>query len=212
MASVDGVIAGSPYIENYAIQFNSSIINIPTSYDDLLGQNHHENTPPIIVWIGNWGNACYLKPLLPALESLSQRHSFTLRLIGGQDIHEIQSSQVSIDYVDWSRAAEAQLLPQSDIGIMPLLNQDYEKGKCAFKLIQYMSAGLAVIASPIGMNNSVVTEDIGKLAETHEEWFDALDTLLSDSTLQAEMGKAAYKKYQSQFSRTINANRLAALI
>ncbi|WP_062266292.1 glycosyltransferase [Endozoicomonas arenosclerae] len=219
MKSVDGIIAGSPYIEQYAHQYNQNILKIPTSFDDLQGLNPNQKNSkiskenrPVIVWIGNWGNACYLNPILPVLERLSERFDFILRLIGGQDIFEIKSEQVSIEYFNWSRALESELLPNSDIGIMPLANQDYEKGKCSFKLIQYMSAGLPVIASPVGMNQQVVTENLGKLADTEEEWYQSLEVLLSHPSLRIEMGRCAYRRYQNEFSRIVNSQRLACVL
>lgn len=210
------VVVGSDALRDYTSRFNPQVTVIPTTYDDLgepdYGQRENR-TEPVLVWIGNWGNAHYLLPVIPVLEDLSKRFRFRLRLIGGPDIEKIRSRTVPIDYVPWRRDREAHDLKSADIGLMPLLNGAYEHGKCAFKLIQYFSAGLAVVASPVGMNAQVIRSgENGFLASTYEEWRAAIESLLSDAPRRLLMGARSRKIFTEHFTRRRHADHWAGLL
>jgi glycosyltransferase involved in cell wall biosynthesis len=165
------------------------------------------------VWIGNLGNAFYLRSVLPALEQVAQRIPFQLRLIGGGDILSIKSDTLHIDYREWREEVEIELLAHSDIGIMPLENQAYEKGKCAFKLIQYFSLGLPVVASPVGMNASLIRHgDNGLLAETPAEWVSAISQLLTTPSLRLRCAEGGRLTYEAGYTRERGAAAWIPLI
>jgi glycosyltransferase involved in cell wall biosynthesis len=104
------------------------------------------------------------------------------------------------------------VLAGCDIGIMPLADTEWERGKCAFKILQYMAAGLPVVASPVGVNRSIVTAEVGFLAETPEEWTRTLTLLIGDAGLRARMGAAGRAKVAREFSLTAWAPRVARLL
>lgn len=197
------VVAGSPELVRYAERHRAPVRQLATTYDDLGGAPIG-NDRPVIVWIGNLGNADYLQPLAKVFSRLALRHAFTLRLIGGDDIDAIAPTGVAVERLRWSAAQEAAALQGADIGIMPLRDAPYERGKCAFKLIQYMAAGLPVVASPVGMNTDVVREgENGFLADSPDDWFAALDTLLADAMLRRRLGTAGYGRYLQSWSRDV---------
>lgn len=199
-------VPGNEYLADYARQYAARVQIIPTSYDDLGGRQAGSNVKPVVVWIGNLGNAFYLRELLPVLEELSAGRAFTLRLIGGEDIETIRSERVDIEYCRWSASRERAWLCESDIGIMPLVSKGYEQGKCAFKVVQYFSAGLPVVASPVGMNRDVIVEgENGFLAEGRAGWHSALERLLSDASLRVRMGERGRQTYLERFTREENA-------
>ena len=209
LAASRAVVAGSAYLAQFARRYNDRVTIIPTPYDDL-GERGNSTDPrkPVVVWIGNLGNAEYLLTILPVLEKLAQSCGFTLRLIGGDDVRHIRSAVVDIDYCRWRRDLEAKWLKESDIGIMPLADGEYERGKCAFKLVQYFSASLPVIASPVGMNCQVIRDGVnGFLASDDDQWYQTLRTLLNDPAQRREVGQRGHQTFLERFTRSANAER-----
>jgi glycosyltransferase involved in cell wall biosynthesis len=209
MKNCRSVVAGNNYLANYCQQFNSDVTIIPTPSPDLEGRaidQQHINTPPIIVWIGNTGNEDYLDIIKAPLQQLAKKHSFILRIIGGSDICNYKIPGVTIEALAWNQELEQEWICSSNIGVMPLFDQEYEKGKCSFKLIQYFSAGLPVVASPVGMNCDVVTQKKnGYLAKEPNDWVIALEQLLLSSDKRKRMGKFGYLTWQEKFTSELNA-------
>jgi glycosyltransferase involved in cell wall biosynthesis len=207
MSSCTWVVAGNDFIKQYAELHNENVSVIPTPYDDLHPTFRKESVMEneiIITWIGNLGNAEYLQELVPIFSYLSERYPLVLRIIGGADISAIDFGSVPIELCEWSREKERDWLVNSHIGIMPLYDQGYEQGKCAFKLIQYFSAGLPVVASPVGMNKDVVLQNInGYQASSSIEWQDALERLICEAELRQDFGKNGYDLFKEQFTREL---------
>ena len=210
MRRCDAIVVGNLHLQAYAelalaspVSRHERIVLIPTGYDDLGGPvaQPPRQARPVIVWIGNEGNAEYLLPILTALQTLAVTQTFSLRLIGGTDIATICPTGVDIEYLPWSADTEAAALLASDIGIMPLPDNPYEQGKCGFKLVQYWSAGLPVVASPVGVNKDYVDGENGFLAADPEAWLASLHRLLESTKLRQRMGAAGYATYRARFTR-----------
>jgi glycosyltransferase involved in cell wall biosynthesis len=204
MAACKRVTAGNDYIAEFARRHNTAVFVLPTGYDDLIEADGvpQPHTRPVVVWIGNLGSAGYLRDVLPALERANARAPFVLRLIGGEDIDEVVSDSLEIERLRWRREREGAWLRTADVGIMPLPDSDFEQGKCAFKIIQYFSAGLPAVCSGVGMNREVVQHGVnGYLTADPVEWTDCLTRLLSDSRARREMGDRARQTYLERFTR-----------
>jgi glycosyltransferase involved in cell wall biosynthesis len=203
------VVVGNPYLSEHAGGHAARVVVIPTPYRDLGGPAARaggEEGPPIIVWIGNLGNAEYLLPVWPVLRRLAEGRRFRVRLIGGADIDALGDAGLELERLRWEEAHEAEWLRGSDIGIMPLPDDDYEQGKCAFKLVQYFSAGLPVVASPVGMNRAVVRHGLnGYLAAGAEGWHESLALLLDDALRRREMGAQGRATFLRDFTRPPHA-------
>ena len=119
---------------------------------------------------------------------------------------------VDVLEIPWSETNEVELLNQFDVGVMPLPNDDWAKGKCAFKLIQYMACGIPVIASPVGANLDVVTPDCGYLANTPEEWLNSFRMLRDDLTGRRTMGNLGRLRVVDNYSLARNLPLLAKLV
>lgn len=207
------VVVGNRFLDTYAQKHSGRTHIIPTSCPANAAVRGRAEDTPVVVWIGNLGNAFYLQDLVPVLERLASRRRFTLRLIGGADVHEVRGKHFDVEHLAWREDMENQWLRDSDIGIMPLPDLPYEQGKCSFKLIQYFAAELPVVASPIGMNRDVVSEGVnGFLAASDQEWEHALDTLLADSQRRRIMGQAGYRTYQARFTRERCAESWVSLL
>ena len=203
------VVAGNAFLRGYAGPRNAMVKVIPTPYADLGGHAAVAPPPgkaPVIVWIGNVGNEEYLELVREPLERLAREHDFVLRVIGSREASRVRMRGVKIEVLEWREERERQWLLECAIGIMPLHDREYERGKCAFKLIQYLSAGMPVVASPVGMNCEVVSPGVnGYLASTPDEWYDALSRLLRDAPLRGEMARRGYEDYRQRFTPQANA-------
>ena len=118
-----------------------------------------------------------------------------------------------VRYVPWSRAAENDFLASLTVGLMPLEDGPWERGKCSFKMLQYMAAGRPCVVSPVGMNRDVLAQgEIGLAAVTHAEWVEAISSILADRSGAVQLGAAGRALAQQQYSLTVLAPRLAQLI
>ena len=113
----------------------------------------------------------------------------------------LPASSLRWDYVEWSEADETRIASYFDVGIMPLTDEEYQKGKCGCKILQYMAAGLPAVVSPVGINSKLVEHgERGFLADTEEEWFVALRTLMSDPILRQKFGSTGREFVEREYS------------
>ncbi|WP_162946517.1 glycosyltransferase family 4 protein [Chitinophaga barathri] len=156
-----------------------------------------KSTKPVsIVWIGSPGTARYLTLLEKILASLASDHNIELVVIGAN----IQIPNIPMRTLQWSAATEAEELSKCHIGIMPLEDTLWEKGKCGFKLIQYMAAGLPVVGSPLPANLEIITEETGFIANDLQEWGEHLSLLINSPELRETMGQAGRKRVKEHYS------------
>jgi glycosyltransferase involved in cell wall biosynthesis len=204
------VIAGNAYLAQKASQSGAeNIVNIPTVIDInnyIVKKKEHKKV--IVGWIGSPSTFKYVEAILPVITTLLSKFNIEFHIIGSKNKLPYHSN---IKYYDWKEETEVELIANFDIGIMPLDNSPWELGKCSYKLIQYMGCGVAVVASPIGMNNEVVTEgENGFLADTHQDWIDKLSLLIENENLRNTMGEngrqrvAAHYCVQNSFSTLIS--------
>lgn len=215
MRGSSAVVVGNEYLAEYARPLNQRVTVIPTPYRDLGGPDARpaRNDTPVIVWIGNVGNEEYLDLLRAPLTRIAAEQDFVFRIIGSPAVRDFTIDGVSIDARVWSEEDEAALLLGADIGVMPLLDRSYERGKCAFKLVQYFSAGLAVMASPVGMNREVVVHGSnGFLAADEQAWYAGLSELLANKERREAFARAGYRTYRERFTPEVNAGSWLALL
>lgn len=183
------VIAGNDYLAQKAKDAGAqNIVNIPTVIDiDNYFIKEKLNKKVIIGWIGSPSTFKYVEAILPVITALISKFDIEFHIIGSKN--ELPYN-ANIKYFDWTEQSEVDLIADFDIGIMPLDNSPWELGKCSYKLIQYMGCGVAVVASPIGMNNEVVIEgENGFLADTQQDWIDKLSLLIENENLRNTLGK-----------------------
>jgi glycosyltransferase involved in cell wall biosynthesis len=117
-----------------------------------------------------------------------------------------------VEILPWSEDTELELLASSRVGIMPLPDEKFERGKCGFKLIQYMGIGLPTIASPIGENNYIIENGVtGFFAASNDQWYSKIKKIL-DLGLESKMGLAGYERYKSYYSTSSAEKKLDQLI
>jgi glycosyltransferase involved in cell wall biosynthesis len=201
MAGAHLVTAGNRYLADRAIAAGTRWVDIIPTVVDLARYvvKRTELIPnkPIILWIGSPSTVQYLSALAEPLKKLADRHSFTLRVIGGG---LISIPGVSVESLDWSLDTEADSIAECDIGIMPLQDTPWEQGKCAYKLIQYMACGLPAVASPIGANLDVLIDgNTGFFASTSSDWVEKLDLLLCDAELRQRLGRTGRERVEARY-------------
>ena len=212
MAGASAVTAGNHVLANYARQHNANINYLPTVVDTTryLPQTASRGSPVFTVgWIGSPSTAPYLSELIAPLSVMGQEGAVRVIVIGGK---APKIPNVFVVEIDWHEHTELDLINSFDVGIMPLPDDDWARGKCAFKLIQYMACALPVIASPVGANVDVVNAECGLLASTSQEWLDALRQLRDQPTTRAKMGEAGRERVVQHYSLHQNLPVLAGVI
>lgn len=206
------VVAGNDYLARRARQAGARHVEIVPTAIDLARYRDPPVTPAsegvTVGWIGIPLNAHYLTIVAPALRAVD---SITLHVVGAPVPPEFNGT--SAESFSWSEDTEIARIAAFDIGIMPLHDTPWERGKCAYKLLQVMAAGKPVIASPVGANVQVVRHGVnGFLANTTEEWTNALRTLAADPALRERMGAEARRTVDDHYSAAAIAPRLAAIL
>lgn len=201
------VTGGNHYLAQRAHDANARWVEVLPTVVDLdrypaSARTHSltaANGVPRIVWIGSPTTAQYLQLLRLPLQALARTQAFVLRVVGsGED--EVDMPGVQVEVVAWSEATEVSCIRACDVGIMPLQDSPWERGKCGYKLIQYMACGLPVVASDVGVNPEIVQQGVnGFLARSHDDWLVALQQLLSDPSLRARMGQAGRQRVEQRY-------------
>jgi glycosyltransferase involved in cell wall biosynthesis len=214
MAGARLVVGGNDYLALRACKAGAPWVEVVPTVIDLVRyaakvHSNHQVGIPRIVWIGSPSTVKYLAELQPALTSLAQRFQFTLRVVGAK----LDMPGVDVECVPWTEDTEVASIFQCDVGIMPLSDSPWERGKCGYKLIQYMACGLPVVASPIGVNTQIVRDgQNGFLAEGSDAWVAQLAQLLSDPILRETMGMAGRQDVEEKYCVQQLAPRVASLL
>lgn len=199
------VIAGNRYLAEYARQFASNVLILPTVVDHRKypARAHGEKKEITIGWIGHSVNHPYLAAIMPLLGKLAGRQRIRLLVVSDRDF---ASTEVPIENRRWSEQTEIPDILTMDIGIMPMPDDAWSRGKCGFKAIQYMAAGVPVVCSAVGANLDIVRhEQDGYCVRSPSEWLDALEQLCSDAALRQRLGAAGRQRVATSFSLMVTA-------
>ena len=208
----DMVIAGNAYLEALAKGFTGNVVTIPTPVDTdryTVGVKGVKDGVTI-GWIGSRATIGYLGPYRDILGELKERYP------------DIKFKVVSDEFPDWPEYDDSWFIKKRwnydeevadlqsfDIGIMPLVDDEWTRGKCAFKLLQYMSSGVPAVASPVGVNTDVIEDGKnGLLALSGEEWVEALSKLIEDAEFREVLGREARRTVKERYSLKVNAPKL----
>lgn len=188
-----GVIVGNDFLLEKVKKDNFNIIKIPTCVSIRNRSFSIKKFKKFtIAWIGTPVTYKYIESFKEVFIDLSKIFSFDLLIIASKDLENRKIANVSMRFEDWSIENEYFLLKKSHVGIMPLTEDPFSKGKSAFKLIQYLVAGIPVIASPVGENSNIVNDDNGFLVNSLDDWINAMKILTSDEEYYNNL---AYKAF-----------------
>lgn len=209
------VSCGNEYLCNYARQFNSNVVLNPTTIDT---ENLHnpalfkkETTTQLTIgWTGSHSTLKYLKEIESVLQQLEQKHSALQTVIIADKKPDLKLDRLV--FVPWNKNSEAEDLRKIDIGIMPLPDDEWTKGKCGFKALQYMALEIPSVVSPVGVNTKIIEPGVnGFYATTQSEWISALESLIANPALRNSIGKSSRKKIVDHYSVLSNSSTFFSL-
>jgi hypothetical protein len=214
--AADKVIAGNEYLASLAESFGGRATVIPTCIDDTQmsprgARGGRTDGRVVIGWIGSHSTVMYLEGLREVFGDIARRYrSAVLKVVsdrfpGAMGIETVEKR--------WSLADEAEDLRSFDIGVMPLSDDVWTRGKCGFKLLQYMAVGAAVVASPVGVNSKIVRDgENGLAAKNREEWVAARGRLIEDAEYRRKLGEAGRRSLTGRYAVSDWAGRYADLM
>jgi len=203
------VMVGNPYLAQYARQVNDRVTVIPTTIDTekyRVPQRAEQNGPPVIGWTGSYSTVQHLDTLRGALKKLAERESFRLRVIGTPNY---ECAPIEVEAMPWRAATELEDLSAIDIGMMPLPDDRWSKGKCGLKALQFMALGIPTVCSPVGVNTDIIQDDEnGFIAATEDEWVEKLSRLLRSAELRQRLGQAGRATVEQKYSAITQTPRV----
>ena len=209
----DETIVSTDWLNDFCSRHGKTATVIPTPVEtDIIKPNEKtENKTLVIGWIGSAWTTGYLEPIIPALQQLATDYEFKFLTVGAKTGFTVQG--INHTNMPWEPGIEPKALTQIDIGIMPLPDDDYARAKGGYKLYLYMAAGLPCIASPVGINSTIIKENInGLLAGTESQWYIALKTLLDKPELRYIMGESGRKQAVEEYDRKVCFAQLIRII
>ncbi len=199
----DLVFAGNNYLASYAKKFNSNVVVIPTTIDTEIfkpDQSKKKKNKIVIGWSGSITTIKHFEYAVPYLSKVKEKYGDKVDfVVMGDDTY--MNDKLGIKGIKWSAEEEVNILNSFDIGIMPLPDDEWAKGKCGLKALSYMSLEIPTIVSPVGVNTEIIQQDVnGFLASTDQEWFQVLEKLIDEAELRERIGKAARKTVIEKYS------------
>lgn len=201
----DLVIAGNKYLADYATKFNSNVKVIPTTIDTEEYIRHTSKNEGICIgWSGSVTTIQHFRVALPFLEKIKLKYGSKVyfKVIGDENY---VNEHLEIKGIPWNKENEVKELSEFDIGIMPLPDDEWAKGKCGLKGLQYMALEIPTIMSPVGVNSNIIKDgENGFIASTIEEWVDKLSILIDQHEIRTDMGVEARKTVVNSYSIIAN--------
>ncbi|MBN2375446.1 MAG: glycosyltransferase [Sedimentisphaerales bacterium] len=207
------VIAGNDYLAEHARKFCSDVHIVPTGLDTkaFVKEGEQEKHDKIrLVWIGSESTLPYLEELRPVLEQVGKANDdMVLRIIADR-FFDVPS--MPVEKYNWSVETQAADLSAGDVGLAPLPDNRFTRGKCGFKILQYFASGLPVIASAVGVNEKFIAESqAGILASTPGQWIEAIEKLAADAALRKQMGLKG-KQYVQDYDVSVIAEKFCKIV
>ncbi len=209
------VSCGNEYLRNFALQYNPKATYNPTTIDCDNQHNRTLSKPKkneqlVIGWTGSHSTLKYLHTLEHLLQKLENQFPFISFLAIADQPPQLQLQRIT--FIKWDSQTEIDDLLRMDIGIMPLPDDEWAKGKCGFKALQYMALEIPCIASSVGVNTTIIQQGInGFLCESAQEWLQSFDLLITNETLRKQVGKAGRMTVEKNYSVFSNAPTFLSL-
>jgi len=213
IALADTVITGNEYLAQYASKFNEHVQIIPTTIDtNKYKPVEKEKREHIVIgWTGSFSTIKHFDDIIPVLLRLKSKYQerIQFRVIGDPTYSH---KELEIQGIKWQAKTEVEDLQAIDIGIMPLPDNEWTRGKCGAKGLQYMGLAIPTIMSPVGMNKDIIQDgENGFLATTHDEWVNKLNMLIESSELRNTLGAVGRETVVNRYSMEANKEKYLKL-
>lgn len=214
----DIVVAGNNFLADWFSTYSRNVRVLPTAVDtDQFSPSPGEKTHTehfVIGWIGTSSNLPYLESIESALRRFLDDHErAVLTVIADRPPRLKSMGPERIHFLPWSEATEVEAIRRLDVGLMPLPDNESTRGKCSFKMLQYMACGIPVVVSPVGMNNEIFSlGNPGFLAAENESWYESLSALYRDNSSARRFGDAGRTIVMAHYSRKIISKKLAEIV
>jgi glycosyltransferase involved in cell wall biosynthesis len=193
------VLAGNDHLADWARRRTSRVVVVPTTIDTEIyrPRTHSPDGPICIGWSGSLSTIEHLRLLEPVLRELQRELGIRIRVIGDSS-YELPGA--SVEALPWVGSRELEGLAQIDIGVMPLPDDEWARGKCGLKALQYMALGIPTVMSPVGVNRRIARDGAAWLAATEGDWDNALRRLIHDAGRRHELGRAGRLRVEREYS------------
>jgi glycosyltransferase involved in cell wall biosynthesis len=212
----DVVTVGNQFLKNEVLRVDreKKVFVIPTCIDmDLYPQKKKISSPAEVIlgWIGTKGNLKYLKKLEPVFETIRRRFPLVQLKIVSNEFYD--PSSLPVVKKPWRLEDENADLISFDIGLMPLDDDLWSRGKCGLKIVQYLSVGVPVVCTPVGINSDIIQDgENGFWATSHQEWIDRLSTLIQNPDLRYRMGLKGMERVEREYSLTVTSEKFLRIL
>lgn len=209
----DSVMAGNEYLASYARLYNSQVFVVPTALDTQKYTPSTKSTQALLTigWIGTPATTSFIEPIIPALTTLADILPFRFLTVGADKPLTIPN--IECEHRSWSDQKEIADFQDIDIGLYPIPENEWSKGKCGLKAIQYGSVAIPTVCTPFGVNRQIVMHEVtGLYARTNNEWIQAISTLILDSKMRNTMGIKARQFIQDHYDIDIYARTIADIL
>jgi glycosyltransferase involved in cell wall biosynthesis len=209
------VMAGNEYLAEYARRVNPNVTVIPTTVDTskYTVAARAANDVPVIGWTGSYSTVQHLLTLAGALRRLAETERFRLRVIGSPNMNLEGLAGLDVEALTWDSKTEVEDLRAIDIGVMPLPEDRWSRGKCGMKALQYMGLAIPTVCSPVGVNSEIIRDgENGLLATTADEWVEKLGLLLRSPELRESLGRAGRATVEARYSAAVQAPRVLQIL
>lgn len=207
------VVVGNEFLAEYARKHNDHVTVIPTTIDTSVYracEAHYTNETVVIGWSGSGTTLPHLRTLDRVFQRLAKRVNFRIAVIG---VNDYELPGVEVKTSAWKPDTQVASLQRFDIGVMPLPDEEWARGKCACKALEYMAVGVPVVTSPVGVNAEIIRNGVnGLLAATEDEWVAQLERLVMDAGLRRELGAKGRETVVNDFSTSVQAPRVYDLL
>jgi glycosyltransferase involved in cell wall biosynthesis len=206
------VVVGNVHLAEFARRYNANVTVVPSSIDTARYRRkdvrvNGKGRPLVIGWMGSSTTQRFLEEFEPVLRRIADRFPIEIRVVSD---HPPSLEGLPVTWHRWSDGTEAVELADFDIGIMPLPDTPWTRGKCAMKALQYMGVAVPTVCSPVGVNSALIRHgENGLLAATTEDWVDAVGKLVADPHLRASIGEAGRRTVEGEYSATVCASLFA---
>ncbi len=197
------VFAGNQYLSDYASRFNSNIVIVPTTIDTaqyLPSQNGREHQQVCIGWSGSFSTIQHFALAIPPLRRIKDKYGdkVKFKIIGDANYY---CKELETQGVAWVASTELKDLSEIDIGVMPLPDDEWAKGKCGLKGLQYMALGIPTLMSPVGVNSEIIQHGVnGYLPASEDEWVEDISKLIESKECRVKIGNAGRDTVVNKYS------------